>query len=237
MARNISTYGGNHGQDPRTVITNFFDKRLETTVTSRPEIIQQWIAERLEVIKFFHNENRIIVGVGVQWTRPTREADTLQLCIGTRCLVIQLSRTLSIPYELGSFLGKANIHFVGILNDFDKELLLNCKHKSGGLKRCIKNLERHVLGIPGVCSYNWVGRSNWNAQYLSTNQVQYAVVDAYVSFEIGRVIEISEIQYSALYPHFWNGLRVFPVAGLPQQYGVVTSSLPSSTCLGLTYFH
>ncbi|KAI3840806.1 hypothetical protein MKX03_011598 [Papaver bracteatum] len=106
-----------------------------------------------------------------------------------------------------------------------------------GLKRCIKNLARHVLGIPGVCSYNWVGRSIWNAQYLRNDQVQYAVVDAYVSFEIGRIIKIWENRYSALYPRFWNGIRV-PMASWPQQYGVVTSSLTSSsTRFGLTYFH
>ncbi|XP_026450580.1 uncharacterized protein LOC113350662 [Papaver somniferum] len=149
MVRNISTYcEGNHGQDPRTVITNFFNKRLQTTVTSRSEIIKQWVAERLEVIKFFHNENRIIVGVGVQWTGPTRAADALQLCIGTRCLVIQSSHTPHIPYELHSFLSNPNNHFVGILNDFDKQLLENCRHRL-----CVsnlKNLARHFLGFVDV---------------------------------------------------------------------------------------
>ncbi|KAI3848208.1 hypothetical protein MKW92_028324 [Papaver armeniacum] len=52
----------------------------------------------------------------------------------------------------------------------------------------MENLIWDYLGFKGVRKDEIVGRSNWNAKNLSVDQVQYATVDAYASFEIGKKI-------------------------------------------------
>ncbi|MCL7046213.1 hypothetical protein MKW94_013770 [Papaver nudicaule] len=52
----------------------------------------------------------------------------------------------------------------------------------------MENLVRDYLGFEGVRKDERIGRSNWNAKYLSCDQVQYATVDAHASFEIGKKV-------------------------------------------------
>ncbi|KAI3903829.1 hypothetical protein MKW92_036276 [Papaver armeniacum] len=60
------------------------------------------------------------------------------------------------------------------------------------------NLARFVLGIGGLRRHRPLMMSNWRAEYLTFNQVQYAVVDAYVSFQVGRILNIWQI------PNCWS---------------------------------
>lgn len=54
----------------------------------------------------------------------------------------------------------------------------------------MENLVRAYLGFDGMKKTDVpTGISNWNARNLSVDQVQYATVDAHVSFEIGKKIE------------------------------------------------
>ncbi|KAI3864005.1 hypothetical protein MKW98_031597 [Papaver atlanticum] len=193
---------GDPAPDVRIAFTNFFGTLIQTTVTSRPEIIHQWIYHHWQVYGE-HYGNRLIVGVGVQW-RPSnqRRAHTLQLCIDTRCLLIQLSHTPRIPQVLHWFLGDRNIHFVGIRNDSDYRRLLNNEHVLSvpnlinvsdyfdHSESSLRDLARLVLGVDGVRRDTLVERSDWSARDLTIDQVQYAVVDAYVSFQVGRAINI-----------------------------------------------
>ena len=50
----------------------------------------------------------------------------------------------------------------------------------------LKFLANRVLGVDMV-KPQWVATSRWDDAELSAEQVQYACVDAYVSFEIGRI--------------------------------------------------
>ncbi|KAI3848206.1 hypothetical protein MKW92_028322 [Papaver armeniacum] len=52
----------------------------------------------------------------------------------------------------------------------------------------MENLVRAYLGFDGVKTDVPTGISNWNARNLSIDQLQYATVDAHVSFEIGKKI-------------------------------------------------
>ncbi|XP_026438066.1 uncharacterized protein LOC113336632 [Papaver somniferum] len=193
MEMNISSYEANNDQqpDPRIIITNFFGTWIQTTLTSRPEIIHQWIHHYWQVYGMLFG-NRLIVGAGVQWRPSNHRADTLQLCIGTRCLLIQLSHTPYIPDILRWFLVDVNIHFVGIRNRFDAERLRISDHEL--LISNLINIGDFIdIGLPGLRGDPSVGRSNWSAEHLTIDQVQYAVVDAYVSFELGRTERIWEV--------------------------------------------
>lgn len=54
----------------------------------------------------------------------------------------------------------------------------------------LKTLARTVLGKE-MEKPKWVTRSSWDNRWLTPDQVQYACIDAYVSFEIGRVLNAS----------------------------------------------
>ncbi|KAL3637095.1 hypothetical protein CASFOL_019394 [Castilleja foliolosa] len=60
-----------------------------------------------------------------------------------------------------------------------------------GLKNAgLKTLARTVLGRE-VEKPNAVTMSGWDNRWLTPDQVQYACVDAFVSFEIGRILNAS----------------------------------------------
>ncbi|MCL7040652.1 hypothetical protein MKW94_022323 [Papaver nudicaule] len=168
---------------------------------SSPRMIKRWIHRSWSIYKRSRGDG-FIVGLVVQWTPSTNEASTLQLCFGTHCLVIQLSHTPSIPDVLRRFLLDENVRFVGIWNRSDNERLLNSNHKLsiGNLinmsdyaitgKPSMKNLTRLFLGYDGVPKHHiWsnydILRSNWSARNLSIQQIEHAVVVAYVSLRVG----------------------------------------------------
>ncbi|GFS30829.1 hypothetical protein Acr_00g0014410 [Actinidia rufa] len=51
----------------------------------------------------------------------------------------------------------------------------------------LKDLAMQVLGKE-VVKPRWITMSRWDNEYLSASQVQYACVDAFLSFEIGRCL-------------------------------------------------
>ncbi|KAI3996345.1 hypothetical protein MKX01_026813 [Papaver californicum] len=128
---------------------------------------------------------------------------TLQLCHGTRCLIIQLLHLNRIPKSLRNFLSNRSITFVGvgITRDISK---LDCDY---GLK-CwsgteLGSLADEIYGTKqfrgaglvtlmrqtvGVCieKPEHVTRSNWGTKILNIEQIKYATIDAYASFAIGN---------------------------------------------------
>ncbi|XP_010446239.1 PREDICTED: uncharacterized protein LOC104729038 [Camelina sativa] len=87
---------------------DFFGEEFTVAVTSDPSVISHDV--------LFHNRfssHPLVVGVGVQWTPPgyysdfysssggyyDPPADTLQLCVGNRCIIIQLSHCNRLTVE------------------------------------------------------------------------------------------------------------------------------------------
>ncbi|KAI3840281.1 hypothetical protein MKX03_020612, partial [Papaver bracteatum] len=60
------------------------------------------------------------------------------------------------------------------------------------MEHSMENLARCFLGLD-IRHDQTLRTSKWSAEYLTTNQVQYAVVHAYVSFRVGRIVNIWEI--------------------------------------------
>ncbi|MCL7045487.1 hypothetical protein MKW94_017000 [Papaver nudicaule] len=196
-------YGSKRNRRTRIFNVTFFGKSILTTITSKPSEIKNWIYSSL-----YHNRYHryiLVVELGVQCSTNASDdpAETLQICIGTRCLIIQLSHSPYVPKILRRFLGNVNITFVGIWNYSDNSNLLNSKHQLSVSKLInlsnyrtenhpssgsMENLVRDHLGFEGVRKDERIGRSNWNAKYLSCDQVEYPTVDAHASFEIGKKV-------------------------------------------------
>ncbi|AEE75195.1 Polynucleotidyl transferase, ribonuclease H-like superfamily protein [Arabidopsis thaliana] len=60
---------------------------------------------------------------------PHPPADTLQLCVGNQCLIIQLCHCDQVPTSLRSFLTDPNTTFVGVWNSQDAGKLARSKHQ------------------------------------------------------------------------------------------------------------
>lgn len=195
-----------------TYEVNFFGKSVHTTVAVDEQIVTEWISD-------VESSNRdrlhqLIVGLDVEW-RPSfnryvsNPAATLQLCVGNRCLIIQLIHTPSVPQSLVDFLANPSYTFVGVGINQDLEKLeedyefgfntntvdlreLAATHygrrelKNSGVKTLTSLvLEKEVHKPKNVTM------SRWDNMWLTPIQVRYACVDAFVCFEIGRILNAS----------------------------------------------
>uniref|UniRef100_A0A5B7BMQ8 Putative Werner Syndrome-like exonuclease n=1 Tax=Davidia involucrata TaxID=16924 RepID=A0A5B7BMQ8_DAVIN len=190
-------------QSYRLYDVNFFDDTIKTLVTDTPCIVDTWISDMERLHN--HRLHKLIVGLDIEWHHGPNPAATLQLCIGRNCLIFQLIFAPEIPQSLRDFLTDNDYTFVGVGIDKDVQKLyddygLDVSNtvdlgylaaselgqkwlRSVGLVR----LAREVLG-KDFEKPKWVTLSDWDDDWLSLDQIQYACVDAFVSFEIGRCL-------------------------------------------------
>ncbi|KAL2228134.1 Werner Syndrome-like exonuclease [Sesamum indicum] len=189
----------------------FFGDSIHTTVTHDPDVATQWISQTESIHR--RRLRCLIVGLDVEW-RPSfnryiqNPAATLQLCVGRRCLIFQLIHSPFIPSAIIDFLANPHYTFVGIgiEQDLEKledyELGLNTKTvdlrslaadeygrrelKSAGLKQLASLVLEKEVEKP-----KRVTMSRWDNEWLTPPQVQYACIDAFVCFEIGRILNAS----------------------------------------------
>ncbi|XP_049401500.1 Werner Syndrome-like exonuclease [Solanum stenotomum] len=179
----------------------FFSDQILTTVTCNPDVVTNWI----NGIEYVHRRrlNRLIVGLDIEW-RPTfnryqhNPVATLQLCVGRRCLIFQLLYCEYIPDSLTEFLLNPCYAFVGvgIANDVEKlEEDYSLRVENTVDLRDLADYNLRNAGLKTLCQvvlgremekprHVTIGR--WDNEWLDSDQVQYACVDAFVSFEIGR---------------------------------------------------
>nr|XP_027065983.1 Werner Syndrome-like exonuclease [Coffea arabica] len=194
----------------------FYSDRINTLVTNDPSQVSHWLADTQRIHR--RRLSKLIVGVDVEW-RPNfnkyqeNPVATLQLCVGRRCLVFQILHCTKeyddIPDDLRDFLGNTDYTFVGIGVESDVEKLLEdyglgvggsvvdlryLAAEECGMKQLrnagLKELARVVLGRE-VGKPRRVTMGRWDYRWLTPDQVQYACVDAFVSFEIGRRLNAS----------------------------------------------
>ncbi|KAK1441477.1 hypothetical protein QVD17_07397 [Tagetes erecta] len=186
----------------------FYNHTISTIVTNTPSFVDTWISDTERI--HHHNLPSLIIGLDVEW-RPNQSRNidnpvaTLQLCVGHRCLIFQILHSPSIPQSLTNFLRNSSYTFtgVGIENDVEKLIedynLVVAKMEDVrklaadvyGLKELknagIKDLTLRVIGKE-MNKPKGVTMSRWDNQWLTPSQVQYACIDAFLSFEIGRVL-------------------------------------------------
>ncbi|GAU34167.1 hypothetical protein TSUD_162670 [Trifolium subterraneum] len=186
---------------------------IQTLLTSSPSQVDSWL---LETQSQSHSlPSPLLVGLDIEW-RPNSQrgqsnpAATLQLCTNNRCLVFQFIHSPSIPASLFTFLGNPNNRFVGVGIESDVEKLIEDYNLSVRnfvdlrnlaarvlddrdlLRSGIKSLAERVLGKI-VEKPQRITRSRWDNLWLNADQVKYATVDAFVSFEIGRRLYSNQV--------------------------------------------
>ncbi|QHO57393.1 hypothetical protein HN51_011985 [Arachis hypogaea] len=185
---------------------NFGGKAIETTVTNKAIIVDQWI-EEINVL-YAGKSTVVVVGLDVEW-RPNysrymdnNKSATLQLCIDEKCLILQLFYIDNLTLSLKNFLMNPNFAFVGVevgddISKIRNEYDLNCGAHAdirelamekwpGRFRRPgLKDLAKDVVGL-SMKKPKHVSMSNWEARVLSIEQVEYACIDAYASYKIGH---------------------------------------------------
>ncbi|KAK4412791.1 hypothetical protein Salat_2926300 [Sesamum alatum] len=203
-----------HSDTHDSYLVSFFDDTIYTVVTHDPSIVTEWISR----IQLIHRRrlHRLIIGLDVEW-RPSfnryqqNPVATLQLCVGRRCLIYQIIHSHDgIPQSLVEFLANEDYTFVGVNIDSDLEkletdyeletdgnvvdlrTLVAVKYRRRDLINAgLKELARVVLQKE-VEKPREVTMSRWDNRWLTAEQVQYACVDAFVSFEIGKILYASD---------------------------------------------
>ncbi|KAI5005314.1 hypothetical protein ZWY2020_032557 [Hordeum vulgare] len=133
-------------------------------------------------------------------TSDTAAADEW-LCVGTKCLVLQMFYANRVPAAIRGLLGDPAVRCVGedaakLSDDYglvcaapvDLEGHCNEYLGIGGLGRRrlgLKGYAREVLGMTMEKPWH-VTMSNWERRQLEVAQVQYACIDAYVSYKLGE---------------------------------------------------
>lgn len=194
---------------------NLHGNVIKVTVTAVASVVKKWISTTLFLFRRrYLQPNRLVVGLGVQWTPNGRDPppDTLHLCIGRRCLIFQLAHANYIPRSLRNFLQNPNHTFVGFWNHSDRRKLEKSSKHRFDLFRDPLDLRLHAevldeddddlarASVPEIVEKclgyevedelrSEIGRSDWDDEDLSDKQVVYASVDAYCAFRIGKNIK------------------------------------------------
>lgn len=183
----------------------FFDIQIPILLTFAPPMVDQWIAD-LSVSR----PQPFLVGLDVEWRPNFSNTDhpvaTIQLCAssqrGPTCLIFQILHSPHVPQLLLDFLDDTSNTFVGVGIDEDAEKLL-CDYglrvaKTVDLrdmapremkKAGLKTMAQDLLG-KDVQKPKTISRSRWDYLWLTSAQVQYACLDAFLSYEIGRRLSV-----------------------------------------------
>ncbi|XP_073153562.1 3'-5' exonuclease-like [Henckelia pumila] len=189
----------------------FYDESIHTTVTDDPTTVSLWLRHT----QFIHCRLlHLIAGLDVEW-RPSFTSGgrypvaVLQICVGRRCLIYQMLYSGYIPHSLARFIANPFITFVGVgvkedLKKLERDYGLGNHAKFVDLRELaayvydrtelrqagLKSLANVVLG-KDMEKPKDVTLSRWDYRRLTTAQVRYACLDAFVSFEIGRILTAS----------------------------------------------
>ncbi|KAK1608904.1 hypothetical protein QYE76_032577 [Lolium multiflorum] len=178
---------------------------IKTTVTSSGTAVERWLQEIRCMYRWVYH--KLIVGLDVEWrpsySRVQNPAALLQLCVGRRCLIFQLLHADYIPDALAEFLADRSFRFVGVAVQGDANLLSKDHHLQVANTIDLRGLAADRMqmprlrqaGLKGIASAVMgvniekprnVTMGPWDAYELSEEQIEYACIDAFVSFEVGR---------------------------------------------------
>ncbi|TVU35668.1 hypothetical protein EJB05_17569, partial [Eragrostis curvula] len=180
---------------------------IRTTVTSSGAAVENFLHEIRK------NQRHLLVGIDTEWRvvfdtdghRSYRTA-VLQLCVGRRCLVFQICHADYVPEAaLRDFFACPDHRFAGVSVDGDAKRLfedyvmaiastVELKNVAAEVlqqpdlkKAGLKALTREVMGVH-IDKPKRVTMSKWDEPRLSPEQVDYACIDAFTSYEVGRLL-------------------------------------------------
>ncbi|KAG8055973.1 hypothetical protein GUJ93_ZPchr0001g30973 [Zizania palustris] len=180
----------------------FGEAVVDTTVTSSGAAVEGWLRE----LRAVYGPD-LIVGLDVEW-RPSFSAAQnpvalLQLCVGRKCLIFQFLHADYTPRSLGRFLANPAHCFVGVGVDADAERLSDDHGLTVANTADLRTLAAERMGRPElrqaglqavvravtgatIVKPQRVTMSRWDAYCLSNEQIRYACIDAFVSFDCGQ---------------------------------------------------
>ncbi|MBA0605062.1 hypothetical protein Godav_017676 [Gossypium davidsonii] len=191
-----------------THLVPFNAKIIETTVTDEASVAEFWVLQvRSKFV--FHGQKLTIAGLNCKWkSHPIRSMSnkiaTLQLCVDTMCLVIQLLHINHMPQFIKTFLSDTDVVFVGIDIEETVFKLQNEYGLSCGRIIDVRSLVKawfplSYYGKPGlkVLANRLVGLHKWrpsddeclnnmDTRFLDEDQVKFACIDAYALCRIGH---------------------------------------------------
>ncbi|KAF0916910.1 hypothetical protein E2562_015087 [Oryza meyeriana var. granulata] len=177
---------------------------IDTTVTSDVAAADEWV-------RGVRAAGELVVGLDCEWkpnyvSWKTSKVAVLQLCAGTRCLILQLFYTNRVPPAVRDLLADPSVCFVGIgvgedVAKLEADYGVSCAAPvdledicsrrlglvvGGGWRRLgLKGYAREVLGL-AMEKPRRVTMSNWEKRELDAAQIEYACIDAYVSYKLGE---------------------------------------------------
>eukprot|EP01018_Ginkgo_biloba_P035424 Gb_05677 [translate_table: standard] len=186
----------------KTGLVQFQGRTIPVTFTADSHEVEKWVLQQRRCAsKLF--------GMHLEWKPNSyrgqdNKAALLQLCGDAGCLIVQLSYMDVMPSSLINFLNDDQIRLAGVEIQKDADKLardygLTCKKQSlelttlavktlrrPDLKHAgLKTLARLILGLAMVKPKK-ISRSNWGREDLSPSQIDYACIDAYISFAIAQ---------------------------------------------------
>ncbi|CAB4271890.1 unnamed protein product [Prunus armeniaca] len=160
---------------------------VKTTVINSASFVDSFITELILSCNYTNSSSSRppIIGFHVEFTDEIKAA-TLQLCSGSRCIIIQLNKMVtnnSVPQSLINFLAAPLFCFVGVdifqslallrreygivcRNAVDLTLMVNMAVMSGAVE-----LEPKPLSVV---------MGDWGAENLSMEQIQSAAIDEHL---------------------------------------------------------
>ncbi|XP_029130621.1 Werner Syndrome-like exonuclease isoform X2 [Cajanus cajan] len=181
---------------------------IETTITHEASIVEEWI----KFVSSTYTGNPKVVGLDTEWTRAQNKMKVaiLQLCVENKCLIVQLFlMNNNIPQSLKSFFVDSDFKFVGVgvINDLnmlksdyglESNKGIDISHLAKQIwpdrisSMGLKYLAKELVGLDMKKSKE-VCTSEWKTKDLTRDQIEYASIDAYASFKIGKMILSEDI--------------------------------------------
>ncbi|EYU28991.1 hypothetical protein MIMGU_mgv1a025909mg [Erythranthe guttata] len=191
----------------------FFNECIHVTVTKEARQVHERILSICSIhIDFSKN---LLIGLDTEWLPNLNPGENhpiaiLQLSIGNRCLIFQLLHADFIPVSLHAFLADPRHTFCGVgikddvdklydhhklrvrkiadLNDLARLATINSQSGNAGYKYMgLKKMAYAVLGKKMEKPLN-VTLSKWDAVELDRDQIEYAAIDAVVSYQLGYTL-------------------------------------------------
>ncbi|EYU38422.1 hypothetical protein MIMGU_mgv1a021203mg [Erythranthe guttata] len=191
-------------------LVEFYGETIDTTVTNEASTAEHWIQSSIINWSNQHGVLNRIVGIDFKFIRHpivsmSNKIALMQLCVGTKCLVLQLLHMDYIPQSIRDFLcDDSRTTFVGVrilensrkLSD-EYEIIVKQKVDVHFLAKrwfplsykgrpTLRSLANGIVGFPKRVIENRNKKGDWESRVLDNELVDQACVDVYTCYSIGH---------------------------------------------------
>ncbi|KAL7124873.1 hypothetical protein ABFS83_14G077800 [Erythranthe nasuta] len=162
-------------------LVEFYGKTIDTTVTNEASTAEHWIQSIINSSNQHGVLNRI-VGIDFKFIRHpivsmSNKIALMQLCVGTKCLILENSRKLSDEYEI-SVKQKVDVHFLA-----KRWFPLSYKGRP-----TLRSLANGIVGFPKRTIENCNKKGDWESRVLITNSLTKLASMCSTCYSIGHMV-------------------------------------------------